>query len=159
MERIQKPDTAYEDDSKREPVGTPRFTAGSARKARQVVALRPLLWRPINQVWASLGTGAHRTRLLAAIALVALAGGIAGGLLAGFKMIPKRVLMPGLLPRVQRHDHRLKVPNLFRCQRWNKEQHGRGIQRTHSKGLKLNVPLFSYETAAHRVRGRLIVWR
>lgn len=82
MERTQKPDTAYQDDSKRAPVSPPRFTAGAARRARQVVALRPDFMKPIHQVWESLGTGAYRRRTLAGIVLVALAGGVAGGLLA-----------------------------------------------------------------------------
>jgi hypothetical protein len=92
MERIQKPDTAYQDDSNSDPVSPPRFTSGAARRARQVVALRPDFMRPIYQVWASFGTGAQRTRLLAGIVLVALAGGVAGGLLAAANSEPVPVI-------------------------------------------------------------------
>jgi hypothetical protein len=47
-----------------------------------VVALRPDFMRPFRRLWASLGTGTHRARLLAGIVLVALAGGAAGAFLA-----------------------------------------------------------------------------
>jgi hypothetical protein len=82
MDRIQNTDTPYQDDSKLDPPAPPRFTVEAARRARQVVALRPDIMRPVRRLWASLGTGTHRSRLLAGIVLVALAGGVAGGLLA-----------------------------------------------------------------------------
>jgi hypothetical protein len=82
MDRIQNTDTAYQDDSQPDPPAPPRFTVEAARRARQVVALRPDFMRPVRRLWASLGTGTHRTRLLAGIVLVALAGGVAGGLLS-----------------------------------------------------------------------------
>lgn len=82
MDRIQNADTAYQDDSKPDSPASPRFTRGAARRAQQVVALRPDFMRPLRRLWASLGTGTHRARLLAGIVLVALAGGVVGGLLA-----------------------------------------------------------------------------
>lgn len=82
MDRIQNQDTVYQDNPKPDPLAAPRFNAGAARRARQVVALRPDLMRPVRRLWAFLGTGSHRARLLAGIVLVALAGGVVGGLLA-----------------------------------------------------------------------------
>jgi len=82
MDRIQKPDTAYQDNSQPAPLATPPFTTGAVRRARQVVALRPDFLRPLRTVWESLGTGTHRARLLAGMVLVALAGGMVGALLA-----------------------------------------------------------------------------
>jgi hypothetical protein len=81
MERIQKTDTAFPDDSVESPP-PPRFTRGAARKAQQVVALRPLILRPLQRLWTSLGTGSHRARVITGIILFAIAGGVAGGLLA-----------------------------------------------------------------------------
>jgi hypothetical protein len=81
MERIQKPDTAYQDNSQPAPLAPP-FTNGAVRRARQVVALRPDFLKPFRVLWESLGTGTHRARLLGGIVLVALAGGMIGALLA-----------------------------------------------------------------------------
>jgi hypothetical protein len=97
MERIQNTDTAYQDDSKPVPSVPPRFTKGAARRARQVVALRPDFKRPFRQLWASLGTGTQRTRLLGGIVLVALAGGVAGGLLAAANKDHRRRMDAGSL--------------------------------------------------------------
>ncbi len=82
MDRTPNTDTVYQDNPKPDPLAPPRFTAGAARRARQVVALRPDFMKPIRRLWTSLGTGSHRARVLAGIVLVALAGGILGGLLA-----------------------------------------------------------------------------
>ena len=82
MERIQNKDTAYQDDSQRTSLTPARFTMGTARRARQVVALRTDLMRPFHRLWASLGARSHRAKLLAGIVLVALAGGVAGVFLA-----------------------------------------------------------------------------
>jgi hypothetical protein len=82
MDRIQNDGTVYQDNPKPDPLAPPRFNARAARKARQVVALGPDFMRPVHRLWASLGTGTYRSRLLAGIVLVALAGGVVGGLLA-----------------------------------------------------------------------------
>jgi hypothetical protein len=82
MDRTQSGDTAYEDDSNISPPAPPRFSAAAARRARQVVSLRPDWVGSLRRQWAALGTGTHRTRLVAGVVLVALAGGVVGGLLA-----------------------------------------------------------------------------
>ena len=82
MDRIQKPDTAYQDDSQSSTSLTPQFNVRTARRARQVVALPSNFTRQIHRLWASLGSATYRAKLLAGIVLVALAGGVSGVFLA-----------------------------------------------------------------------------
>lgn len=82
MDRIPNTNTAYEDDSQTNRLSTPRFTRGAARRAQQVVALRPDFLRPIRHLWESLGAQSYRTKVLAGIVFVAVVGSVVGGLLA-----------------------------------------------------------------------------
>ena len=82
MDRIPNTNTAYEDDSQTNRLSTPRFTRGAARRAQQVVALRPDFLRPVRALWRSLAAQSYRTKVLAGVVVVAMVGSVVGGLLA-----------------------------------------------------------------------------
>ncbi|HET6647024.1 MAG TPA: hypothetical protein VFH01_06825 [Pyrinomonadaceae bacterium] len=82
MDRIPNTNTAYQDDSHTARLSTPRFTRGAARRAQQVVALRPDFLRPVRSLWRSLAAQSYRTKVLAGIVAVAIVGSVVGGLLA-----------------------------------------------------------------------------
>jgi len=82
MDRIPNTNTAYQDDSQTNRLSTPRFTRGAARRAQQVVALRPDFLRPVRPLWRSLAAQSYRTKVLAGIVFVAIVGSVVGGLLA-----------------------------------------------------------------------------
>ena len=82
MDRIPNTNTAYQDDSQTNLLSTPRFTRGAARRAQQVVALRPDFLRPVRTLRRSLAAQSYRTKVLAGVVVVAMVGSVVGGLLA-----------------------------------------------------------------------------